>query len=219
VVTPDGVLFEKEAILECLLNQKKEYVRKRALYESQLSEEVSVAAQAAAAAEEARLEDFHRMNHGGGGTAGARGSGAVGGGAVRGAGSPEGRVSGGASSVAATAFQAEQARGLKAFWMPGQTPDTGSKAAKPSADTLCPSTGKKLRMKDLTPVRFTRCPGEEQEEGGRFMCPTCKEVRFVMRVCAMMRGQGRSVAADGLRMSPLLSVRRRRSRTCLAWLC
>ena len=151
-MTPEGVLYEKEAILECLLNQKKEYARKMALYNAAAAGEAREVEAAARAAEEARLEQFHRMNSGGGPLPGAAGS------------APQ---------------QASAASGeLRAFWVPGTTPQAASHAEKPSSDTLCPATGKKLRMKELTAVHFTRVPGDVPEEsGGRFMCPSCKEVR------------------------------------------
>ena len=152
-MTPEGVLYEKEAILECLLNQKKEYARKLALYNAAAAGEAREAEAAARAAEEARLEQFHRMNSGGGPLPGGAGA-------------------------AATPQQASAASGeLRAFWVPSTTPQAASHAEKPSSDTLCPATGKKLRMKELTPVHFTRVPGDVPEEGGgRFMCPSCKEV-------------------------------------------
>ncbi len=219
MVTPDGVLFEKEAILEYLLAQKKDYARKLALYEAQVAEEARGAQLATQQAEEARLEHFHAMNHGGGAAyapssdaGGAGGAGAPGSsGAGEAGGSP-----GGASSVAATAFQAAQARQMKAFWMPGKTPEASTTVAKPSADTLCPATGKKLRLKELTPVRFTRMPGDEPEHGGRFMCPTCKEARGARGVRATSFG---SSAALTRRRPACLHARRRRSPTCRASWC
>jgi nitric oxide synthase-interacting protein len=151
-MTPQGVLYEKEAILECLLNQKKEYARKLALYEAASAGEAREAEAAARAAEEARLEQFHRVNNGGG------------------------PLPGGAGGAGGASAQADASRELNAFWVPSKTPHAASHADKPSSDTLCPATGKKLRMKELTPVRFTRVPGEAPEDGARFMCPTCKEV-------------------------------------------
>ena len=35
MVTPEGVLYEKESILECLLKQKKDIAKKVAIYEAQ----------------------------------------------------------------------------------------------------------------------------------------------------------------------------------------
>ncbi len=43
-------------------------------------------------------------------------------------------------------------QGLKAFWMPSLAPESKAMVDKPDAATTCPATGKKLRLKDLTPV-------------------------------------------------------------------
>ena len=39
---------------------------------------------------------------------------------------------------------------------------------KPDMATFCPATGKKLRLKDLTPVKFTRV---REGEDGRYVDP------------------------------------------------
>lgn len=52
---------------------------------------------------------------------------------------------------------------MKAFWLPSKTPEAQQKAEKPDMDTICPATGKKLRLKDIITVNFTRVP--EGEEG------------------------------------------------------
>lgn len=43
-MTPDGVLYEKEHILECLLHQKKDIARKLKLWEEQEAKEADKAA-------------------------------------------------------------------------------------------------------------------------------------------------------------------------------
>lgn len=47
---------------------------------------------------------------------------------------------------------------LQSFWQPQDTPDSEINPDKPSMDVMCPVTGKKLKLKDLTPVRFTTDP-------------------------------------------------------------
>ena len=42
---------------------------------------------------------------------------------------------------------------LKSFWLPSLAPESKTLVDKPDAATYCPATGKKLRLKDLTPVR------------------------------------------------------------------
>ena len=57
---------------------------------------------------------------------------------------------------------------MKAFWLPSQTADHRNKLEKPDLDTVCPASGKKLRLKDLIPVRFTPVP---EGSSGRHMDP------------------------------------------------
>ena len=149
VVTPDGVLYERQAILENLVQQKKEYAHKLARYEAKQQERRLVADVAAREEEQARVDDFHRMNNGGGGRSTATGAGGT------------------------SASGADPAREMKAFWLPSKTPEAPEALEKPSSDTVCPSTGRKLRLKDLLPVVFTAAPASEPT--GRFMCPLCKE--------------------------------------------
>ncbi|XP_003385646.1 PREDICTED: nitric oxide synthase-interacting protein-like [Amphimedon queenslandica] len=58
VITPNGYLFEKEAILECLLHQKKEYARKMKEYEKQSKKEEEELASLAEAEARDRVEKF-----------------------------------------------------------------------------------------------------------------------------------------------------------------
>ena len=52
---------------------------------------------------------------------------------------------------------------MRAFWMPSKTPEAQRLLEKPDMNTYCPASGKKLRLKDLIPIRFMRCA--EDEEG------------------------------------------------------
>ena len=173
VVTPAGVLYERQAILENLLQQKKEYAAKLAVYEAKLQDRKTAADAVTRDAEAAAVEDFHRQNNGGGGRS-------LGGGAA---------AAGGAKSVSSTAFQAEQTKELKAFWLPSLAPEAGEALEKPSSETRCPATGQKLRLKDLLPVVFTPAPESDGDGAGRFMCPLCKEtLTNVTRVVVLQPG-------------------------------
>ena len=52
---------------------------------------------------------------------------------------------------------------MKAFWMPSLGPEAQRLLEKPDMNTYCPASGKRLRLKDLIPIRFARCA--EDEEG------------------------------------------------------
>ena len=47
---------------------------------------------------------------------------------------------------------------LRAFWLPQKAPESRTLLDKPSQETLCPASGRKLRFKDLTILNFTRPP-------------------------------------------------------------
>ena len=169
VVTPGGVLYERQAILENLVQQKKEYAARLAVYEAKLADRKTAADAVARDAEAAAVEAFHRQNNGGGGTS------------LAAAGGP----AGGAGSAKGVAPAAEAS--LKAFWLPSLGPEAAETLEKPSGETRCPATGQKLRLKDLLPVRFT--PAPDSEGDGRYMCPLCKEtLTNVTRVVVLQPG-------------------------------
>ena len=120
VVTPDGYLFGREAILEYILERKRELRKELEAWEAQ-----------EAGRERERQEAAERAR-------------------------PEGPS-------------------LKtAYWLPSQAPEAAGFVKKPKMDVLCPNSSKKLRMKDLVPVKFTRLPGGPE---GRFayMDPVTKQ--------------------------------------------
>jgi nitric oxide synthase-interacting protein len=60
VVTPDGYLYDREAILECLLHQKKEIARKTKEYEKQKTEQKREQEELAEAEQRAKEEAFFK---------------------------------------------------------------------------------------------------------------------------------------------------------------
>lgn len=64
------------------------------------------------------------------------------------------------------------AQEMKAFWVPSMGPESKALLEKPEQVTYCPASGKKLRMKDLTSVKFTRVP---EGETGMYMDPITKD--------------------------------------------
>lgn len=62
---------------------------------------------------------------------------------------------------------------VQSFWQPQGTPASQLRASKPSIDVPCPVTGKKLRLKDLTPVNFT--PASDDTDNS-YMDPVSKDL-------------------------------------------
>ena len=61
---------------------------------------------------------------------------------------------------------------MKAFWVPSMGKEARQILDKPDEHTYCPASGKKLRLKDLISVRFTRVP---EEDSGVYMDPVTKD--------------------------------------------
>lgn len=76
---------------------------------------------------------------------------------------------------------------MKAFWLPSKTPEARAALAKPSLDTICPATGKKLRLKDLITVNFARVPEGEE---GYAMDPVTKDTLSNANKLAVIRTTG-----------------------------
>mmetsp|Transcript_17121 Transcript_17121/g.51246 ORF Transcript_17121/g.51246 Transcript_17121/m.51246 type:complete len:334 (-) Transcript_17121:255-1256(-) len=158
VATPEGVLFERQAILENLLAQKKANKRKLVAWEQQQEGLLREAEEKKAVDAQAEVAAFDRQNHAGASEALA--------GALREA-IKEGaaelmrekRVVSGAVNIRTNK---EKMKEVRSYWGPSMVPEARDLLDKPDVNTYCPATGKKLRLKDLVSVKFTRL----QDEGG-----------------------------------------------------
>ena len=45
---------------------------------------------------------------------------------------------------------------MKAFWLPSKAPEAKALLEKPDMATVCPASGKKLTLKQLVAIKFTR---------------------------------------------------------------
>jgi len=160
--TPEGFIYSKESILENLLAQKRSNQKKLKQWETEQQNSAIADAAKREEAEELDRAAFYRQNHEGATTAaGASPSG----GAEKSSGQ-------GATSSLATFEERERAAELKSFWLPSKTPEAApTKVKKPSMECRCPASGKKLRLKDLFPLRFARDP----EDGSKYIDPITKD--------------------------------------------
>lgn len=171
VVTPGGILYSREAILESLLSQKRANKEKQAAYERHLAKmelkkargqehETSVEALAMAAKQMGasdtavgRIIDESRREY-------------------------EREESGKQvlASVKTIKSEAKKMESLKSYWISGHERSDGKAGPeqipeKPDSTTRCPATGKPLRLKDLVTVRF------DTNKAGEYVDPvTLKEL-------------------------------------------
>ena len=156
IVTPHGVLYDKENILHSLVQQKKAIARKVKMWDEQEAKDAAVEVSRQHANSESDIQKFHELNHGAGRWTNINEEGV------------ESREKGATSANMATQEERDRINTMKAFWLPSKTPNAERKVDKPETDTRCPATMKKLRLKDLIPVRWTKV---RSGEAGRYMCP------------------------------------------------
>ena len=178
VVTPDGVLYDREHILRCLLHQKKEIAKATKAWETQGERDSEKEKDADEAKRLEAIEKFHLENQMGGD--GNNGNGAVS--LVLPSGDDPEEASDAAASFKRSQLNAPEAKQMNAFWLPSKTPTAELRKEKPNTDTTCPTTEKKLRMKDLIDVRWTKAPsGDSKYSNARssdtqlFMCPVTRK--------------------------------------------
>lgn len=173
VITKEGYLFDKEAILEYIITKKNEYTRKLKKYEKQLKKEESEMAELAAAEKEANLIKFMNREKNI---------------------SSKQQADGGASTSSSISNLANgKAKELPSFWVPSQLPDAKiSKMEKPDPTVCCPISGKPLKMKDLIEVKWTLVNDPDDKKSliakeNRYMCPVTHDILSNAVPCAVIR--------------------------------
>lgn len=137
--SPDGFLYDKEAIFEYIIQKKAENARKLKQYERDRRKEQEEMARLAAAEEESRAEKFLNMER------------SV---VIKKDDTPKPSTS---QSQSVSNMKEGRDKILPSFWIPSLTPQDKKKIdSKPPDQTIyCPMSGKPLKAKDLIPVNFT----------------------------------------------------------------
>mmetsp|Transcript_28551 Transcript_28551/g.77014 ORF Transcript_28551/g.77014 Transcript_28551/m.77014 type:complete len:322 (+) Transcript_28551:159-1124(+) len=190
VVTPHGVLYSREAILENLLAQKKAIKKRMAAWEAAQAAESKKQQENQAVNQAASLVAFDRANHMGISDKSAE--------AIREAIQQTAAAANGpqvAASVIAIKEREDRRKEMKSFWVPSETPEAETKVEKPDTETYCPATGNKLKLKDLIPVKFTKVPSDSESEG-RYMDPVTKDVFTNSHKIVILAPTGDAVLKD-----------------------
>jgi nitric oxide synthase-interacting protein len=86
---------------------------------------------------------------------------------------------------------------LPSFWIPSLTPTHSSNTIKkPTNKTLCPMSGKPLRVKDLIDVKFTPLDSRgvvSKTSRSRYMCPVTHDTLNNSTPCAVLKPSGHVV--------------------------
>jgi nitric oxide synthase-interacting protein len=149
VVTVDGVLFDKEAVLEYLIHKKHDALRQLKQWDKQNQRDKRELAELAEAEQRDRTDKFLALERSITNPSHSKSSSSS---SLAIAGS-----SNASASVASVSnMTKEKSSQLPSFWIPSLTPQSKqSRLKKPSGEVLCPITGKPLKAKDLIPIKFT----------------------------------------------------------------
>lgn len=180
VVTKDGYLFDKEAILEYIITKKNEYTRKLKQYEKQLKKEENELKELAAAEKEANLVKFMSREKN-----------------ISHSKSSDNQPSSSVSNLANGKHKE-----LPSFWIPSQLPDAKiAKMEKPDPTVYCPISGKPLKMKDLIEVKWTLVNDPDDKKSliakeNRYMCPITHDILSNAVPCAIIKTSGHVVTME-----------------------
>ena len=183
VVTKDGYLFDKEAILQYIITKKNEYCKKLKEYEKIKKQEDAKDSEISTSEIQKRVDKFLNTEKS-----------IVTVSAVSAAGSSSQLAK---QNLAGTSSISNMVNGkekdLPSFWVPSQTPAAKrAKAQKPDPTIYCPVSQKILKSKDLINVKFTLVNDRDEKTSlivkeNRYMCPITHDILSNSVPCAILR--------------------------------
>ncbi|XP_061829783.1 nitric oxide synthase-interacting protein [Nerophis lumbriciformis] len=191
VVTPDGYLYEKQAILEYILHQKTEIAKKMKLYEKQKQAMKNDSKLESKSEEREKVEKFKTREN----SIVSKPINPFTSGQNRG--SDKGSSSSSAGAAAASSSSvASSSQSLPSFWIPSLTPEAKpALIKKPSKTVLCPMSGQPIKMNELITVRFNPIDPSLNRVAlinrqDRYVCAVTKDVLGNSIPCAVLRPSG-----------------------------
>ncbi|CAG7732028.1 unnamed protein product [Allacma fusca] len=161
VITPDGFLYDKEAILEYFIAKKNEASRKLKEYEKQKKKGESELAANEVLTKAAEVNKFVKQE------------------------SEITKATASSSKSMDDHSISNMANGkdkhVPSYWIPSKTPEAKpTLLTKPDKTIYCPMSGKPLRIKDLIPVKFTEINDPDDKRSlvtkdARYMCPITRD--------------------------------------------
>ena len=144
VVTPEGFLFDKESVLEYIIQQKRQIARKLKEFDKQLNRVKDEQKELAQAELETKKQKL--ISH------------------VE---APSDKMVAGSSKDDTSICNMKNGKNteLPSFWIPAMTPDaTPTKVEKPDEKVRCPMSNRPIKLKDLIDVKFTPITTEILEQ-------------------------------------------------------
>ncbi|KAK6191552.1 hypothetical protein SNE40_003211 [Patella caerulea] len=182
VVTADGYLYDKEAILEYIIHKKREIARQLKAFEKQKvkfeKEEQGIVTEE----EEKKKQKF-----------------------ISGEVNPIGANKTNVKDDAGTSLsnmKNGKDKQLPSFWIPNLTPSAEpTKIKKPDEKVRCPMSGKPIKLKDLIDVYFTPIKDGDSKTSliaktARYVCAVTNDVLGNSVPCAVLRTSGSVVTVE-----------------------
>ncbi|XP_037648811.1 nitric oxide synthase-interacting protein [Sebastes umbrosus] len=196
VLTPDGFLYEKQAILEYILHQKTETAKKMKAYEKQKKAQKSSSQLESKSEERERVERFKTREN----SIVSKPINPFTSGQTKG--SEKGRTDSSSAESSASSSIVSSITNLPSFWVPCLTPENKpTLIKKPSKAVLCPMSGRSIKMNELIPVRFTPLdPSLDRvallTRQDRYVCAVTRDVLGNSVPCAVLRTSGTVVTQE-----------------------
>lgn len=208
LITPQGYIFDREAILNYILDQKNAYKRKLKIWEQQNKNEQEKMDTALKKKEDEMKEKFismestptHNSNNSSKSKPGSKRQAdnqlfhqQPPSKAIHQIKEDEGSISNIAGS---------KAKEWRSFWVPELHPTAeATKLEKPSDKILCPITGEPLKFKELLPVKFTPINDDDSfnkliGKKERYMCPVTRDILTNSSRCAYLKSSHTIVSMD-----------------------
>ncbi|XP_026180587.1 nitric oxide synthase-interacting protein [Mastacembelus armatus] len=195
VVTPDGYLYEKQAILEYILHQKTEIAKKMKAYEKQKQAQKSNSQFESKSEERERVERFKIREN----SIVSKPINPFTSGQSK---ETEKSRTDSSSETSLASSAASSSQSLPSFWIPSLTPEAKpTLLKKPSKAVLCPMSGRPIKMNDLITVRFTPLdPSLDRvallTRQDRYVCSVTRDVLGNSVPCAVLRPSGNVVTLE-----------------------
>ncbi|XP_058830735.1 nitric oxide synthase-interacting protein homolog [Topomyia yanbarensis] len=185
VITKDGYLFDKEAILTYVITKKKDYTRKMKEYERQVKEDQEEQAEKTNNETKKQLDKFISIEKN----------------------IVSSKISNASEDIPSTSgaisnVSLGKRKELPSFWVPSQTPSAKkARIEKPDSKVYCPMSGRPLKVRDLIDVKFTlvKDPSDKKSliaKENRYMCAVTHDILSNAVPCAVLKTTGDVVTME-----------------------
>jgi len=192
VVTPHGVLYDKQVVIEYILTRKKELERGMREWEAQQTTEAETAAAQSEEKKQAQIDEFVARQEGLSQADLQQRAAAS---------SSDNKKGASAAQYGRSLLNADEGRHAAdmSFWVPQLTPEAKQTVEKPDMVVRCVVTNEPLRLKQLFPVKFTSMsddggPDVAKKANERYICPLSKKALSNIHPAAVLRPSGTVVS-------------------------